>query len=434
MTSKLEKLGQTALLAFPTLYCRSKSLQAESPMTFILDTYRVILRKKLSEMPFWLRTLVVCVWPPMAIFTALGLSAVNGRFVARRYRRGTLQQFADQIRLAFSEGMLPSLYYVYEMQEPRNSRRAHEFLHPYQLKNEGILSHYYRDKPEQNARAKLLNDKLAFQRFCKENALPTVEIHGVAEKGGLAWFDEGRRQLPDRSLFIKPQRGKGGRNAEKWIYRDGRYSGRANRSLTADELADHVIALGVIKPRLIQEYLVNHPALLEITAGALSTLRMYTFWDERGNAEHVFTMLRMAQDPQSPVDNIHRGGLGASVDPATGELGQATDTGTLGRTGWLDRHPTTGAQISGRKVPFWPEAVDLALSAHRKLQGALVVGWDVAITPEGPKLVEGNKSPGVIIDQRLNGPWGNERFGELLVYHLNPDYSPRGVNEAVSVD
>ena len=49
---------------------------------------------------------------------------------------------------------------------------------------------------------------------------------------------------------------------------------------------------------------------------------------------------------------------------------------------------------------------------------AFVVGWDIAFTEDGPRLIEGNKSPGVELDQKLSFPWGNERFGQLLAYHL----------------
>ena len=261
----------------------------------------------------------------------------------------------------------------------------------------------------------------------------SVDRYALVENGAFSWVDENRQRLPERSLFIKLRKGKGGRGAERWIYREGVFSGSDRRSLNAEQLTDHLIEASYGGPLLVQENLVNHPALSGLSAGALSTLQFKSIINERGYPENVFTKLRMSQDPKSVVDNIHRGGLGAPVDSATGELGRATDNGTLARTGWLDRHPVTGAQILGHKVPFWHEAVELALSAHRALDEALVVGWDVAFTEDGPRLIEGNKSPGVELDQKLSVPWGNERFGQLLAYHLAA-MADGGENRAKTTD
>jgi hypothetical protein len=48
-----------------------------------------------------------------------------------------------------------------------------------------------------------------------------------------------------------------------------------------------------------------------------------------------------------------------------------------------------------------------------------VIGWDIAILDEGPRLIEGNKGPDVDLIQRpLRGPIGSGRFGALLAYNL----------------
>lgn len=415
---RLETIAVTALHAFPTLYCHSKSLQAGSPIAVILDAYRQMLRVRLSKMPLWLRTLVVFSWPPMVILCALGQTIVNGRFIAKRYRRGVMMQFIDQIRLAFADGVPPIFYYLYELHEPRNRPRAHEYIPRAYLKNRGLYKRLYRAVPEQRQRAKVLNDKFAFHQFCKEHNLRTVHVYALAEDAALSWTDPHQQRIPERSLFIKPRNSNGGSGAERWLFRDGHYVGKDGCSLDSQAFTRHLAELSRANSYLIQECLDNHPELAQLTAGALSTLRMYTFVNERGGMEHIFSMFKMSQDPECVVDNIHRGGLAARVDPVTGELGRATDAGKLARTGWLDRHPVTGAQITGFRLAFWQQALDMALLAHQKLPEAYVIGWDVAITADGPCIVEGNKAPDIEIEQRLDGPWGNERFGQCLAYHL----------------
>ena len=87
--------------------------------------------------------------------------------------------------------------------------------------------------------------------------------------------------------------------------------------------------------------------------------------------------------------------------------------------GWRDRHPDTDAQITGRVLPLWAETQALAARAHAAFADRLLIGWDIAITRDGPVLIEGNSGPDLDIIQRVYGePLGNARFGELIALHL----------------
>jgi glutathione synthase/RimK-type ligase-like ATP-grasp enzyme len=119
------------------------------------------------------------------------------------------------------------------------------------------------------------------------------------------------------------------------------------------------------------------------------------------------------------VDNMHRGGLAAPVEIGTGVLGVASGYATAGSAGRHTHHPVSGGAIEGRRLPMWEQARELACQAHRAFPPRLLVGWDIAVTPTGPVLVEGNEQPGVDGLQRLhNLALGEHRFGELLAFHL----------------
>lgn len=127
------------------------------------------------------------------------------------------------------------------------------------------------------------------------------------------------------------------------------------------------------------------------------------------------------------VDNFHAGGVAAKVDMRTGTLGRATDVGMRPDIGWRDRHPDTDAQITGRVLPLWAETRELATRAHAAFPDRLLIGWDVAITRDGPMLIEGNSGPDLDIIQRIHGePLGNTRFGELIALHLRRATELRG--------
>jgi hypothetical protein len=86
---------------------------------------------------------------------------------------------------------------------------------------------------------------------------------------------------------------------------------------------------------------------------------------------------------------------------------------------WYERHPVTGVEVAGRPVPCWDQVVALAQRAHRVASDRVLVGWDIAVTPQGAILLEGNAYPDVHYPQRIyRRPYGEMRIGELLRFHM----------------
>jgi hypothetical protein len=56
----------------------------------------------------------------------------------------------------------------------------------------------------------------------------------------------------------------------------------------------------------------------------------------------------------------------------------------------VTRHPDTGRVLAGEHIPMWDEVLDLVRRSARAVAPVRTVGWDVAVTPTGPVLVEGN--------------------------------------------
>jgi hypothetical protein len=101
-------------------------------------------------------------------------------------------------------------------------------------------------------------------------------------------------------------------------------------------------------------------------------------------------------------------------------LGSASNLGADSAVGWLDRHPDTGALISGTELPYWDDVRDVALRSHRAFPERLLVGWDIAITTRGPLMIEGNGAPDLDIMQRFaRRGLMSGRLGVLLAFHLS---------------
>jgi hypothetical protein len=188
--------------------------------------------------------------------------------------------------------------------------------------------------------------------------------------------------------------------------------------VSADILVQHLQELAERCAMLVQKRIAPHSELADLTSGALPTIRVTTCLNEDGEPEVVGAVFRMAIGGNRIVDNLHAGGIAANVGLDDGALSSASNLGMDAKLGWLDRHPDTNARIIGRVLPLWNETKALAMRAHRSFADRVLVGWDIAITDDGPVIVEGNSSPDLDILQRFGAPVCSSRFGELLAWHL----------------
>ena len=90
-------------------------------------------------------------------------------------------------------------------------------------------------------------------------------------------------------------------------------------------------------------------------------------------------------------DHGRTGNLHASIDLKTGMLIGA-NTRTMDGSGLktVPMHPVTGKLFEGFQMPLWKEACQLATETAYNFLPLRIVGWDIAISPNGPCLIEGN--------------------------------------------
>jgi hypothetical protein len=346
-------------------------------------------------------------WPIIAFIGPLRFTAKNGPAMRRRYGRGLIPQFLDQVRLFFTDGVVAPWYYIFELAKEPTSERAELFLQRSETKA-GIYPLLRRGVTTE------LNDKKIFADYCAEKAVPCVPYLFYLD-GSEVVGDE----LPDCDLFVKPAGGRGGRGAERWDFAgQGVFTGPEGERLNGSELLTRLNERAKQRPLLVQRRVSADPEVTDLTTGALPTVRVTTCLGEQGEPEVVGAVFRMAIGSNRTVDNLHAGGIAAGVDLETGALSAASNLGMDARLGWLDRHPDTAAEITGRKLPQWAEIKALAVQAHRAFADRVLVGWDIGVTDQGPLVVEGNSSPDLDIVQRFGEPACAARLGELLAWHL----------------
>jgi len=87
--------------------------------------------------------------------------------------------------------------------------------------------------------------------------------------------------------------------------------------------------------------------------------------------------------------------------------------------GEFTHHPDSGAPIAGFVIPRFQETLEVALAAQSAFPEVPSVGWDVAITDDGPLLLEANLNWGIDIVQIVGrGPLGDTKYPELYFEHL----------------
>jgi hypothetical protein len=138
---------------------------------------------------------------------------------------------------------------------------------------------------------------------------------------------------------------------------------------------------------LIEEYIIQHDALMKLSPSGLNTVRFFTQLDENNQVDILGCRLRITLN--SFVDNLAAGNIAAPIDELTGIV---DGTGVYSDITKEDefQHPVTGITIVGFQVPFWKETLQMVKEAALLYTGNKSIGWDVAITNEGPELLEGN--------------------------------------------
>lgn len=140
---------------------------------------------------------------------------------------------------------------------------------------------------------------------------------------------------------------------------------------------------------LLEELIVQHPKINEIYSISVNTLRVVTIHHE-GKTKIVCTYFRIGNNSNF-VDNFNSSGMVVPVDEYTGIV---KDKAIDKNKKMYAVHPFSGATIKGFCFPFWDEAMDMVRKASEVIPQMGYVGWDVAFTPNGPLIVEGNPFPG----------------------------------------
>ena len=202
------------------------------------------------------------------------------------------------------------------------------------------------------------------------------------------------------SFVIKPAKGSQGNGiiVIKEIVRDGEktlYRRSNDKLMEIDEVKHHISGIlsglyslsGQSDAAIIQAKIDKHPIFDKYSFGGIPDIRVIVF-----EGFPVMSMVRLPTKSSDGRANLHQGAIGAGLSMKNG-----WSTNAVIRNQVVDIHPDTGHHLSGLKLPFWPEILELAARCYDMVELGYL-GADIVLTPDqGPILLELNARPGLAI-------------------------------------
>ena len=323
--------------------------------------------------------------------------------------KSRLRIVCDQLRFFFKYGYLEEYYYPYGFDRAEMTRDKMEaYVVPYRAFLNRVdrlnFQNPYFDSYEGRMTGRVLDqDKFYFYLFLSKLGFPTPRVLLYVRGGKDLYTDPAISGLEglfsaDLDAFAKPVGGMMGAGGFRFQVRQGEI--RVDGSVTT---AEAVTARLISADYLVQEYLVQHDRLSALCPSCVNTLRLHTVMDQGGEVHAFGPLLRIGRVGNA-VDNWARGGVIVGID----DSGRLLDRGVMkpGYGTMTVEHPDTHVAFAGYEIPFYREAVAMVVSLHRLMYRNHSIGWDVAITSQGPVIIEGNDRWEISMIQAVHGPMG----------------------------
>jgi hypothetical protein len=158
---------------------------------------------------------------------------------------------------------------------------------------------------------------------------------------------------------------------------------------------------------IVQKIYNSHEKIREFNSSALNTTRIVTV--VRNSCPEYLTGYMALATGNSETDSWDKGSVYVGID---------IENECLKKYGYYnleaknisisEKHPDSGIIFEGYKIPYLKEAVDLCIRTHKLLYFNYIIGWDIAITDDGPVIIEANERPGMNAVQCLDGGLRNK--------------------------
>lgn len=272
------------------------------------------------------------------------------------------------------------------------------FATPGQLRGQGVMGMNQRNSDyimRYNPRHlyPLVDDKVHTKRLALAKGIAVPPLYSVLEiqheiKG------LGNILKTHQDFVMKPSHGSGGNGILVVDGRLGDYYRKASGDLISSAAIGHhasnilsgMYSLGGANDQVLIEYRVQFdPFFSHISYQGVPDIRVIVF---RGVP--VTAMARLPTRASDGKANLHQGAVGIGIDLVTGisKSGVCNDR-------VVNRHPDTGYETTGIKIPHWDDIMKLAIRCADTV-GLGYLGVDIVMDRDmGPLMLELNARPGL---------------------------------------
>ncbi|MGD2117194.1 MAG: sugar-transfer associated ATP-grasp domain-containing protein [Chromatiales bacterium] len=360
------------------------------PRSLLAKVERRGIYKTIGSFVFPLRSIVECFFIRSDFFSAI--KKTNGKSYT--------QQVLERLKIVILLRMEPTAYYSqgFCFRTSLRVKELNEFLSRRQVVN---LNTYLSENVPLPKNIEIVSDKAKFADFCNTNGIATPKIY-LTYKPDELFFDENLKKInllldEKESIFLKPIDGYLGKGQaiilragnDRWDIKDNKSN---HKSLARQEVLNYLENTPLIwgDRIVLQEVIKNHSALLRFGSDALFTVRLWTV-KLKDDFLPVTATFKINESGKIS-DNHGQNRTVIDIDLNSGKLGKGSQV-------YCGKNPilplsvdsdVNGNVFTGMQFPFFQEMIETGLNFHRNLNDFVVLGHDIAVTENGPVMIETN--------------------------------------------
>jgi hypothetical protein len=299
---------------------------------------------------------------------------------------GGVKQFFDLLYLTFVFGAPPHNYYLLSLFKYKKSQWFN-FIYEHE-------SPSWQEMLSSNAaqfEKEYLASKKTFSTKNELNQLPSIPtLHSVRKQGEINWD----KIFTEKQIFIKPDDQSQSRGCFILEFEEKSYKLKASDSnwessdlkvIKAKLSAQFALHNYLIQPLLQNDSKLNY----DLQCSRLITLRILS---TRNKIISCFISIPTEVMGYSKI---------VRIDIINGKL---SDKFIYNDVRYIsDIHLKWISDNIGYELPFWKDIKSICLKAHEICPNIYMVGWDIAITNQGPILIEGNNAFSIFRHQMDEG-------------------------------
>ena len=263
----------------------------------------------------------------------------------------------------------------------------------------------------------IISNKFIFSIFCRNNDLAVPELISYNFESNF-YFDGNAFEvadLKDMVGFFETVFNKTGKDRlflKPFSLYGGKGTCMIKKSSLLKDLEDNYDNI-LNKDYIHEDVLVQHEDINKIHASCVNTIRFETYIDNVGTP-HILSAFMRFGIGKNVIDNLHSGGVFVPVDLEKGCLKKSglEHIRFGGRN--FESHPESKYPFENFKIPFFEEACQLVMDGVKYLPDRYI-GWDIAISTDGPVIIEANEHMNIFTaDVAYGGYLKHPLFREII--------------------